>query len=43
MKEDKRKRIIVIHPHASNVVSSVFDEDLYDNFIPIEKKFGDKL
>jgi hypothetical protein len=40
MKEYKRKKIIVIHPHASNVISCVFDEDLHDNFLPLEKKFG---
>lgn len=40
MKEDKRKKIIVIHPHASNIISCVFDEDLHDNFLPLEKKFG---
>lgn len=41
MKEDKRKKIIVIHPHATDIVSCVFDEALHDNFIPIEKKFGE--
>lgn len=41
MKEDKRKRIIIIHPHATDMVASVFDKALRDNFITIEKKFGE--
>jgi NAD-dependent SIR2 family protein deacetylase len=41
MKKDKEKRLIVIHPHASDIVSSVFDTELLDNFVLIERKFGD--
>jgi hypothetical protein len=40
LNKNKQKKIILVHPHAGDIISSIFDKELHDNFVPIEKKFG---
>lgn len=30
-----------MHPHAREIISSVFDKELHDNFVLIDRRFGE--